>query len=171
MEFGRIRRRIWRRFIGRRRRDRQLVVRYMMHCPKCVKSSLKPRTIKNTKTVVDTCSICKGVWFDANELNDVLPVASKELNPPNDSQKTGMTCPRCRVQLMAFNYPQTYVKVDMCGECKGLWLNPSEFREIKIIRQNLKKKGKLETYAPPVGVKGYLLDWINSAIERLGDFD
>ncbi len=117
------------------------------------------------------CSDCKGLWFDAKELNHVAPVASKDLKPPKDAKHTGMTCPRCRVPLVAFYYPQTYVEIDMCGECHGLWLEPGELTEIKVVREHLKKKGELETHSPVVGFKGDLLRWINSAINVLSDFD
>ena len=141
-----------------------------MHCPKCVRISLKTKKVKTSKVVVDVCSNCSGIWFDANELNGVLLVASKDMSLPKDAEDTGITCPRCRVPLKGFNYPQTYVKIDMCPECQGLWLNAGEFKEIKIVREHLEDKGKLEAYAPVVGVKGELLTWINSAIKSLYDF-
>ena len=142
-----------------------------MHCPKCVRTSLKPHKVQKTDVVVDSCGNCKGVWFDANELNDVLPVASKDLQVPNHAKPTGMTCPKCRVPLEAFNYPQTYVEIDMCRKCKGLWLYRSELKEIRVVRRHLKKKGELETHAPVVGFKGDVLTWVNWAIDRLSDFD
>ncbi len=142
-----------------------------MHCPKCVDSDLTRRVVRNTKVTVDFCANCKGLWFDANELNQVLPVASKDLKPPNDAKPTPMTCPRCRVPLVVFYYPQTYVKIDMCSQCHGLWLEPGELKEITVVRQHLKKKGELQTHAPVVGFKGDLLRWINSAIDSLSSFD
>ena len=142
-----------------------------MHCPKCVHTSLKPYQVQKTDVVVDCCTSCQGVWFDANELNDVLPVATKDLQVPNDAKPTAMTCPKCRVPLEAFNYPQTYVEIDMCTECKGLWLYRSELKEIRVVRNHLQKKGKLAEYAPVVGFKGDVLNWVNWAIDTLADFD
>ena len=141
-----------------------------MHCPKCARIPLKAKKAKTGKVVVDVCSNCRGVWFDANELNEVLPVASKGMSLPKDAEDTRMTCPRCRVPLKGFNYPQTYVKIDMCQECQGLWFDAGEFKEIKIVRERHEEKGELEAYAPVVGIKGELLTWINSAIKSLNDF-
>ena len=142
-----------------------------MHCPKCVRTTLKRYKVRKTDVVVDACANCNGVWFDADELNEVSPIACKDLQLPNDAKPTGMTCPKCHLQLAAFDYPQTYVEIDMCGECNGLWLYKSELKEIKIVRGRLEKQCELEAYAPVVGFKGDMLNWINWAIAQLMDFD
>ncbi|MFP6658089.1 MAG: zf-TFIIB domain-containing protein, partial [Pirellulales bacterium] len=138
---------------------------------KCVTASLKRHKVQKTDVVVDACTSCQGIWFDANELNEVLPTAIKDLRVPNDANPTEITCPKCLIPLKSFKYPQTYVEIDMCAECKGLWLNRSELKEVKIIRRHFKKKGELEMHAPVDGLKGDLLDWVNSAIENLLNFD
>lgn len=137
-----------------------------MRCPNCIDVSLKAMKVRKTNVSVNACETCKGVWFDASELNQVLDVAKNNLKPPGNAKETQRICPRCPVPLKTFPYPQTLVQVDMCNNCSGLWLDPREFREIKIIRENLKKKGKLAD-----GIKGSLLNFINSAIERLADFE
>ncbi len=142
-----------------------------MHCPKCVSVSLKPNKANRTEIVVDACARCKGVWFDADELNEILNVAAKELKPPKSAKFTPMTCPRCRVPLKAFHYPQTFVEIDMCEQCAGLWIYPNEVKEIKLVREKLRKKGELQKHAPLVGFRGDVIAWINSAIERLSDFE
>ena len=141
-----------------------------MRCPTCKRLDLRQKRIKGTEVVVDCCSKCRGVWFDADELNQVLDVASKELALPKEAKPTRRRCPRCQLPLYAFKYPQTYVEVDMCDDCHGLWLNPGEFKEIKVVRTTLERKGKLETHAPVTGLKGDVLNWINSAIAQLKDF-
>lgn len=142
-----------------------------MHCPKCVSSDLKRTGGRQTRVVVDLCTNCKGLWLDEGELNQVMEVASKDLKPPRDAKPTRMTCPRCCVPLLAFHYPQTYVEINMCGQCHGLWLEPGELREIKVVRNHLKNKGQLQTHAPVVGFKGDLLRWIDSAIDSLLRYD
>jgi len=142
-----------------------------MHCPRCVDSSLSSRKIQRRDITVDVCLRCKGVWFDAEELNRLTPVASRDLRVPGDAKTSGRTCPRCRVPLGAFNYPQTYVEIDMCSECLGLWLERGELKEIQAVRKHWDKKGELETHAPVVGFKGTVLRWVNSAIEVLADYE
>lgn len=141
-----------------------------MRCPTCKKVDLQQKRIKESEAAVDYCSKCRGVWFDADEMNQVLDVASKGLDVPKDAKLTRFRCPKCELPLYAFRYPQTFVEVDMCGQCPRLWLNPGEFKEIKMVRGMLARKGKLETHATVTGVKGDLLNWINSAIAKLSDF-
>jgi len=108
------------------------------------------------------------VWFDAQELEAVMDVASKELDIPSKARESEtLSCPRCLSRLFHFEYPQTLVRVDMCKECRGLWLDGGEFTEIKTIRKSLEKRGKLEEYALPGGVKGGLLRFIDAAIDEL----
>ena len=69
--------------------------------------------------------------------------------------------------MTAFLYPQTLVTVDMCSTCGGIWLDGREFAEIKAVRKNLRRRSKLEEYAPVPGVKGVLIRFIESAIDHL----
>ena len=137
-----------------------------MQCPKCKSVDLRGVTVKKTGVRVDSCRQCKGVWFDAEELESLLDVAAKELEIPLNAEKSvSSSCPRCGKPLFHFQYPQTYVYVDMCKKCGGLWLDAGEFNEVKAVRQSLEKTGQLEEYAPPAGVKGGLIRFIDVALE------
>ena len=139
-----------------------------MRCPKCRESDLREARVKSTGVKVDSCPQCKGVWFDAAELEAVLSIAAKELMvPPTALKSAVLHCPRCSSALYRFPYPQTKVKIEVCKDCGGLWLDAGEFDEIKAERQVLQKRGKLEEYAEPPGVKGALLRFIDTAIEAL----
>jgi Zn-finger nucleic acid-binding protein len=139
-----------------------------MRCPKCRHSDLREARVKSTGVKVDSCPQCKGVWFDAGELQAVLSVAAKELRiPPNALKSAVLNCPRCSSALYRFPYPRTKVKVEMCKDCGGLWLDAGEFNEIKAERQALQKLGKLDENAEATGVKGALLRFIDTAIEAL----
>jgi Zn-finger nucleic acid-binding protein len=108
------------------------------------------------------------VWFDAGELDAVLSVAAKKLRVPPGAQKSAIQhCPQCPSPLYRFQYPQTYVKIEMCKDCGGLWLDAGEFSEIEAVRKALKMDGELEELAHPDGVKGGLLNFIDTAIEAL----
>ena len=139
-----------------------------MLCPKCRNMGLKEARVTSSSVKVDCCPECKGVWFDAGELNAVLSVASKELKVPPSAKKSVVhSCPQCHSALYRFQYPQTYVKIEMCKKCGGLWLDAGEFNEIKAVREALEKSGELEEYAQPTGAKGALLNFIDTAIEAL----
>ncbi|MFH0910467.1 MAG: zf-TFIIB domain-containing protein [Planctomycetota bacterium] len=141
-----------------------------MHCPKCRKQLLERRALAEEGVAVDFCAHCKGAWFDGKELESVLDVAARNLKPLDDAKESGLLCPRCGHGLVEFDYPQTYVTVDMCGNCNGLWLDAGEFREMKIVREALEKKRTLERVAPPTGAKGAIIGFIDRAIERLATF-
>jgi Zn-finger nucleic acid-binding protein len=138
-----------------------------MHCPKCQTQILVARQATEHDVTVDQCSRCSGLWFDRAELNKVMPVAAKELHPPDDAQTCERLCPRCDQMMRRFNYPQTLVMVEVCPKCQGLWLDAGEFKEIRIVREQLRQAGKMEPYAPVTGVKGKLLAWIDSTIGSL----
>jgi Zn-finger nucleic acid-binding protein len=115
--------------------------------------------VRSCDVKVDRCERCGGVWFDAGELEAVLSVAAKKLRVPPGAQ--------CPSPLYRFQYPQTYVKIEMCTECGGLWLDAGEFTEIEAVRKALEKDGALDELAQPGGVKGALLNFVNTAIEAL----
>jgi Zn-finger nucleic acid-binding protein len=138
-----------------------------MQCPRCNDSQLSETRVKGKDVRIDACPACKGLWFDGEELERVLPAAANELTAPADAAESAKNCPRCSVPLARFQYPQTLVTVDLCRECGGLWLDPGEFQEIRAVREKLKEAGELEERAPVGGTKGTLLRFINEAISSL----
>lgn len=138
-----------------------------MKCPNRKNTALKERKLKDQSIRLDTCPKCKGIWFDAGEFEHVLETAIKELTIPRKAKRSGAHCPRCIEPLYAFNYPQTLVEIDMCKRCLGFWLNAGEFKEIQTVRKNLARYNELEEYDSVPGIKGTLIDWINTAIESL----
>ncbi len=101
-----------------------------MNCPQC-NGKLKNH-IKRGK-LYHRCSQCVGFWFDKGELVQL----KKEKNWFNidyrhkDSiasiSKGFAVCPRDGVKLQAIEYEQnTGIKVDVCPECEGLWLDAGE---------------------------------------------
>ena len=56
---------------------RQLKEQHYMHCPKCGQK-LAPE--KYSTVEIDVCAGCKGLWLDANELDQLL--ATKEQAGP-----------------------------------------------------------------------------------------
>ena len=138
-----------------------------MYCPKCKTVSLKKGKPKNSRLTIDYCSKCKGIWFDEMELEQIASKAIKDLSVPRGVAKSPRLCPKCRKHLYEFNYPQTYVIIDMCKKCKGLWLDAKELKEIQAIRKSLKASVKAEEYPEVTGIKGLLLDFVDSAIDNL----
>jgi Zn-finger nucleic acid-binding protein len=139
-----------------------------MICPKCQTAKLRKRRVKGKDFTVEYCLKCKGVWFDRDELIEVMPEAIKKLRVPGDAQDNpAYLCPKCNTSLYVFDYPQTYVTMDMCKRCGGFWFDRGEFKEICAVRRSLARWGEMQDYADVTGVKGALIDFIDSAIRSL----
>ena len=141
-----------------------------MFCPQCKTVNLKQGIVKYKKTQIDYCPTCKGIWFDAGELEEVSALAAKDLQIQDGAEKRGRSCPKCQKALFEFQYPQTLATVDMCKSCKGLWLDAGELKEIETVRRNLQKNCQMDDHAEIPGIKGYLIRLINNCIDELTDF-
>jgi Zn-finger nucleic acid-binding protein len=137
-----------------------------MFCPRCKRDTLVTRTIKDRGVKVEHCSSCGGIWFERGELEKAVPAAVDGLRPPDDAEKGRRLCPECFEPMQTYQYPHTMVQVDQCGECRGIWLDAREFEEIRVVRAHMKKTGKLDD-DPIYGIRGALLDFIDSAIHSL----
>ena len=112
---------------------------------------------------LDRCPDCKGLWFDQHELDDVMVTAIDDLVVPPEASTADRECPVCHKKMFAFYYPQTVVTVDMCKKCKGMWLDAGELKEIREMRDALKRAGMLKEER-----KGKLMRFLNSAINAIG---
>ena len=148
----------------------------IMICPKCKTSPLKSTMIRVSDPCpdgplqcrVDYCPQCRGIWFDRKELETVCPAACKDLRVPADAPETTAFCPRCDARpLYVFQYPQTFVQIEMCRKCKGIWLDAGEYKEIRVVRTAREKNGQLRGQDPPSGTRGLLINLIERSIEHL----
>jgi len=131
-----------------------------MKCPRCDKQPLVPRQVKDKDVTVAMCPKCKGLWFDRGELERAVPGAVEGLTVPEDAERGSGECPRCWGTLYRFLYPGTYVQVDMCGRCSGLWLDAGEIQEIHVVRKAMKGSTCSKDRK---GVGGSLLRFLGSA--------
>jgi len=151
-----------------------------MICPECKKIALIEKKVKGRDFTVDRCPQCNGTWFDKSEVVKVSSVAVTDLSVPDDADVEQILCPVCRKPLYGFYYPGTYVTIDMCKKCKGLWLDAEELKEIITVRKFHKVEGHDAQIDAQIsqqaeqddldsigGVRGGLLRFIDSAIENL----
>jgi len=136
-----------------------------MKCPKC-RVELVAQTAKGDVRL-DCCPDCRGIWFDAGELEKIMKDAQEDLYVPAAAKQQYLFCPRCVQYLHSFHYPQTEVMIEMCKSCGGLWLDGAEYTKIRKMRDTLARLGKLDAGAQPGRIKGTLLHWVNSAIDAL----
>lgn len=147
-----------------------------MQCPRCGTVELKRARTKAGAMELDICPKCHGYWFDKGELEQLLQAPARKLRPRGRSQSTRLDCPACGGPMREFLYPRTFVAIDRCWRCHGIWLDAGEFKEIDHVRSYLKRmhesahekppSGRRET-PEPGGVKGALIRMVNSAIAAL----
>ncbi len=107
-----------------------------MQCPKC-QTALDP--VRVDEVDVDQCSGCQGVWFDALELGPLLDkheagvkaLLEGERDEALNAQRS-VSCPRDQAQLLrVYSLRNNEVILDVCAECRGVWLDGGEFQQIK----------------------------------------
>ena len=103
-----------------------------MICPACH----EPMIVVEYKQIeLDICVACRGVWFDADELElllgalEVLDLAASELfRPlPGKPAEKPRKCPYCRRRMeKALTGPGEGVMIDRCKRGHGLWFDGGE---------------------------------------------
>ena len=107
-----------------------------MKCPKC--GSLFNQVLFED-IQVERCSACNGMWFEALELQDLLKKKGSEridIGDKNDFEKThkieDIYCPKDNVKLIKMvDIKQGHVWYESCGICKGIFLDATEFTDLK----------------------------------------
>jgi Zn-finger nucleic acid-binding protein len=109
-----------------------------IRCPACRKFLKRQRDAAGLE--IDACPSCYGIWFDADELGRFLrsePLRKRfiwdEAVEPLRSIGYVMStrariCPRCQVAMQETLFGG--VSLDLCGRCKGIWLDDGELQRI-----------------------------------------
>ena len=108
----------------------------MTNCPRCTDISLVQKVATSSqgsrrRVEVDRCPNCRGVWFDAQELDDLIEDLSKLGELEITCDVGDLHCPRCEECMSRGHYRGTMVEIDLCRVCKGIWLDPGEFKRIR----------------------------------------
>ena len=112
-----------------------------MKCPKCQTETLSGFDVDGV--VVDRCSNCNGIWFDARELNRVLEEDARQVAALRRGAlheelegKKGF-CPRDGSELLrVYSAIDHSVILDACAQCRGIWLDSGEFDKLFAARQS-----------------------------------
>ena len=110
----------------------------MIKCPKCDNEELKEVPFEGVK--VDSCSSCKGYWFERDEMRKAKDEKEETMNWMDvdlweNEEKFKITkdkfiCPDCGLPLYEVNYGDSNIKVDVCNMCEGMWLDKGEFKKV-----------------------------------------
>lgn len=96
-----------------------------LRCPKC-QGRMFERALKESGVRVDCCPSCRGMWFERGELQEHSAAVEGKLIPPADTAVSKRFCPACQVVMSAFRYSGSAVVIDLCEECRGVWLDVGE---------------------------------------------
>lgn len=105
-----------------------------MKCPKC---EAQMEQFHNTYADYEQCTSCKGLWLDAEEIDDLKEVAaaidngSPELGAKyNDKQD--VYCPVCANNRMTrmVDAGQPHIWFEQCPTCKGRFYDAGEFKDL-----------------------------------------
>ena len=96
-------------------------------CPKC-QGRLESCVLRSARA--ERCQGCKGTWLDSGDLTRVVGV-SRRLRPTQDGEFTELPCIRCPDQeLIELSYPGTDVAIDICPDCRGVYLDEGEIERL-----------------------------------------
>ncbi len=106
-----------------------------MRCPKC-RSDMQQLDVDGT--VIDRCERCRGIWFDAGEME---ALRDKEIAESIDtgSARQGKLldrideyrCPRCGgTMTRVIDEQQQHIGYETCTDCGGSYFDAGEFRDL-----------------------------------------
>jgi len=111
-----------------------------MNCPKCRTATLVEFKVETIR--VDRCSSCDGIWFDAQELSQLLVEDARQVaelrrgaTREQLDDKRGR-CPRDSAELLRiYSAIDRSVTLDACADCHGIWLDGGEFEKLFAARR------------------------------------
>lgn len=109
-----------------------------MKCPKC-NVDLVP-TVRH-KVDMSLCPSCKGMWLDAQELdqleNEAFDLGEDEKGTlVFDPAPTTLKCPACASLLQRFNYHAYDLEMELCPNQHGYWLDAGEDTRVLELMQD-----------------------------------
>ncbi|MBA3486854.1 MAG: zf-TFIIB domain-containing protein, partial [Lysobacter sp.] len=106
-----------------------------MNCPKC-NNELAP--VEYQGVLIDRCSGCNGLWFDAFEHEELKALGGSEaidIGASSSQASTGHAaglCPRCSVKMIDMVVAgQPHISYEACGVCHGVYFDAGEFRDFR----------------------------------------
>ena len=109
-----------------------------MNCPKC-SVGLTKKYYKGL-IEVDYCPGCRGMWLDFAELDrledTVFDKDALKGSLIHRQSQTDCPCPACAAPLQEFQYRLYDLRLDLCPQKHGFWLDAGEDeRVLEIMRQ------------------------------------
>jgi uncharacterized protein len=107
-----------------------------MECPKC---SHPMEQVVYGDIEVDRCTLCKGLWFDAREHEELKKIPGSEAIDIGDADVGAIfnhddriRCPRCAGRMLRMVDPdQPHIWYESCSSCHGVYFDAGEFTDFK----------------------------------------
>lgn len=107
-----------------------------MDCPKCGHAM---EQVVYADIEVDRCTLCKGLWFDMLEHEQLKEIRGAEAIDSGDREVGALfnrddriCCPRCRSRMIRMVDPeQPHIWYESCGACHGVFFDAGEFTDYK----------------------------------------
>jgi Zn-finger nucleic acid-binding protein len=105
-----------------------------MQCPKC-EAELEAVTYAHVE--VDRCTVCRGIWFDRLEKEDLtkfrgsdsIDIGDIQIGKEQD-QLRDINCPRCDVKMLSMiDKDQFHISYESCPNCYGTFFDAGEFKD------------------------------------------
>jgi len=106
-----------------------------MRCPKC-RADMEQLEFEGTE--VDRCTICKGIWFDAGEIEvmrDKGAAIAIDTGDASIGKQSNIIdryqCPRCSGSMVrVVDLQQRHIWYETCGSCSGSFLDAGELLDL-----------------------------------------
>jgi Zn-finger nucleic acid-binding protein len=108
---------------------------HSLKCPKCGHGMIE---VSHEYVVVDRCTHCHGLWFDADEAHQLKIIKGSQdidIGDPNVGWKwdsrTDIDCPRCGNRMHKTADPkQVHIWYEVCHN-HGMFMDAGEFKDFK----------------------------------------
>ena len=109
-----------------------------MNCPKCA-AALTKKYYKGMMEV-DYCPNCRGMWLDFMELDQLEDMAFSDDQHKgslvHSEHSVEFACPVCAAHLHEFEYRLYDLKLELCPEKHGFWLDAGEDERVMEIMRS-----------------------------------
>ena len=107
-----------------------------MECPKCHKPL---ESVAIGRVRVERCAQCGGTWYEKDQLRVLKDKESqgdyrwidfdlwKDRGTFRARRQQRYSCPRDGLPMTTVHYGDASIAVDLCTECKGIWLDKGEY--------------------------------------------
>lgn len=106
-----------------------------LRCPKCRNLMEK---VRFRDVEIDRCLVCRGLWFDILEHEDLKKLAGAASAVDTGSAAAGhsldrmpdVQCPTCHTRMIRLHDAhQTHLTFDQCEVCDGIFMDAGEFTD------------------------------------------